>query len=275
MEILQINAHDYAQIVSFLQSASNTVAQQENFWDDAMFCAFLENWLMRIEEICDKDELPVTKVLVIHVRGLFRIAAEEDHPLAPLAPGLLDKTLPFEYLERIRLTLIDELSTKFFFQLPNQKKQWFEAPKKGWESITERFPDTLIDVEEMNKCFALSRYTGAVFHSLLIVEAGLIRLGGLLGVTDPKVGWDATCKRMQQLVTSGHNAFPKDSPIEFSALEQINQSAQAMKQAWRNKVNHAAGSLTVMRSDFAPDVAEEIILGTRGFMRRLANALPK
>jgi hypothetical protein len=125
----------------------------------------------------------------------------------------------------------------------------------------------------MNKCFALSRHTAAIFHSLLVVESGLIALGGLIGAKDKKVSWDATCKRMQELLTAGHNSYPGDMSISFAVLEQINQSAQTMKLAWRNKVNHVAGKLVVISTGFAPDIAEEIILATRGFMRRLATDL--
>jgi hypothetical protein len=47
-----------------------------------------------------------------------------------------------------------------------------------------------------------------------------------------------------------------------------------MKLAWRNKVNHATGRPIVM-SEFMPEVAEEIIMASRGFMRRLAEGLPR
>jgi enamine deaminase RidA (YjgF/YER057c/UK114 family) len=275
LEILQIYADAYVQCVNFLQSAANTVLQREDFWDDPMFTPFLQQWMVRLEEICEKDELPVTKVLVIQVGGLLRIAHDADNPMSKVTPHVLDKDVLFQHLERIRLTFIDELSTKLFFQLPNNRKQWFEAPTKGWEKIIEHFPDTTADVEEMNKCFALSRYTAAVFHSLLVVESGLIALGELIGARDKKVGWDATCKRMQELLTAGHGSYPADILVSFSVLEQINQSTQAMKLAWRNKVNHVAGKLMVMSTGFAPDIAEEIILATRAFMRRLATALPE
>ncbi len=48
-----------------------------------------------------------------------------------------------------------------------------------------------------------------------------------------------------------------------------------MKMVWRNKISHAAGNLTVLKSEFVPDVAEEIMNATRVFMRRLATDLPK
>jgi hypothetical protein len=49
----------------------------------------------------------------------------------------------------------------------------------------------------------------------------------------------------------------------------------ALKNAWRNKISHVHGRLVLMTADFSPDVAEEITIATRGFMRRLATDLPK
>jgi hypothetical protein len=55
----------------------------------------------------------------------------------------------------------------------------------------------------------------------------------------------------------------------------MNTQVQAMKFAWRNKVNHVDGKLVVIKPEFTPDMAEEIMMASRGFMRRLATEMPK
>jgi hypothetical protein len=45
--------------------------------------------------------------------------------------------------------------------------------------------------------------------------------------------------------------------------------------AWHNKISHAQNKLVLMTADFSPDVAEEIRIASRSFMRRLATDLPK
>lgn len=55
----------------------------------------------------------------------------------------------------------------------------------------------------------------------------------------------------------------------------MNASVQSIKDAWRNKVNHAHGKPTLMTADFRSAVTIEIYMATRGFMRRLATDLPK
>jgi hypothetical protein len=275
LEILQVYVERYAQCLSFLQSAANKVQRLEDFWEEQDFAPMLLQWLMLMHDTCEKDEFPVTKVPVDEVKGMLELAFDEKKSYAKLAPHFLTGVVLLNQLERIRLSFEAELSTKLFFQLPSNRKKWFESSTAGWEKVIERFPDTITEIEEMSKCFALSRYPGAVFHSLMVVETGLIVLGNAIGVTDPKLGWDATSKKLADLMQGGHAKYPSSLPISFSICEQINQSVQTMKHAWRNKVNHVAGKLFVMRSDVAPDVAEEIVFATRGFMRRLASDLPK
>jgi hypothetical protein len=57
-------------------------------------------------------------------------------------------------------------------------------------------------------------------------------------------------------------------------FEQVHQTAEALKNAWRNKISHAQGRLVLMTATFSPEIAEEILFGTRAFMRRLADGLP-
>jgi len=277
LEILQVHAQPLLTCLSGLQTDVNRLSQletEDDFWEDAVFVVGVHETLVYIEDVCSKNELPVTKVLVSHVKGLLDIALDKDNPLNPVAPIALNVLLLSQYLERMRLTLIDELATKLLFQLPSGKKEWFENPAKNWEKVVDRFPDAVTEIEEMGRCFALSRYGAAVFHSLLVVESGLIELGKVIGVTDPKAGWDATTRKLSDLVQGGHSKYPSSLTISFAVCEQINQKVQTMKHAWRNKVNHVAGKLVVIRSDFAPDIAEEIIIATRGFMRTLATDIP-
>jgi hypothetical protein len=164
-----------------------------------------------------------------------------------------------------------ELSCQFFVGIPASRVEAFTKRLEGWEEIGIKFPAATDDIEEMSKCYALSRYSGAVFHSLMVAEHGLVYLGKILGVTDPKEGWDASSKKLASIVQEGH--AKNLTRLDFRFLEQVNASVQVMKLAWRNKVNHATGKPIVMNGGFAPYVTEEIISATRSFLRLLAEGL--
>lgn len=174
-------------------------------------------------------------------------------------------------LEALNETIQRELSCRFYVGISEDRKEAFCESLKGWEVILNPFPEATEDIEEMNKCYALCRYSAAVFHSLIVMEFGLVALGKLIGVTDPKEGWDASCRRLETIIKEGRSK--NSTGLDFGFLEQVNVCIQSIKQAWRNKINHATGKPLVMQSNFAPYVAEEIIAATRSFMRRLADGL--
>jgi hypothetical protein len=179
-----------------------------------------------------------------------------------------------EWDAELRGRLIDEMTETVFFSLTPQETEYYSEPRKGWEKIIERFGDTVGDIEEARKCFALSRYAAAIFHTLQIVEFGLIELGGFIKVTDPLSGWTATTNRLRQIMKTKYDGRTDFEKANHVFLEQVQGTVEALQAAWRNKISHAQGKLTVLTSDFTPDIAEEIIFATRSFMRRLAEGLP-
>jgi hypothetical protein len=169
----------------------------------------------------------------------------------------------------------DELTCQYFLQLTVAESDRYENWSKGWEDIIARFGDTSRDIEEMNKCFALGRYTAAMFHALHIAEWGAISLGDVIGVTDPKKGWGSTENKLREIMKGGHTKFPSGLPVMFEFLEQMNREIDSMVLAWRHKVDHAANHLAIVpNTDFTPDIAEHIIGCVRIFMQRLMEGLP-
>jgi hypothetical protein len=170
--------------------------------------------------------------------------------------------------------LVDETGDKVFFSLTLRESEFFNNCKRGWEKAVVRFPAVVTDVEEASKCFALSRYASSVFHSVQIVEAGLIALGGFLRVKDPNSGWTAVSQALKKVIDKSHKDRTLFERRNFKFLEQMQGTVEGLKNAWRNKISHTQGRLVLMTTDFSPDVAEEILLATRAFMRRLAEDLP-
>jgi hypothetical protein len=185
-----------------------------------------------------------------------------------------DRVASKEWEPELRGRLIDEMNETLFFSLSSAEGEYFSEPRQGWEKIIERFEDTVGDIEEARKCFALSRYAAAVFHTLQVVELGLIELGTFIGVTDPKSGWTAVTNRLRKIMNTGYNERTDFEKQNSDFLEQVQGTIEALRLAWRNKISHAQNRLVVLGSDFTPDIAEEIIFATRGFMRRLADGLP-
>lgn len=171
--------------------------------------------------------------------------------------------------------IIDELHEQYFLSLDSSEAARFEQWDRGWKDVIERFPETVRDVEEMNKCFALGRYTASMFHALHVAEWGAINLGIYIGVADPKKGWGATERSLRELLKLGHANLPANLSSKFEFLEQMNREIDSMVLAWRHKVDHAANRLAIVpNTDFTPDIAEHIIGAVRIFMQRLCEGIP-
>jgi hypothetical protein len=227
----------------------------------------LADELRNCQQICSGIDLPVSALRIA------RMLTSMD--------GLRSKSVDFvsECASSIRvqvpITIEDELSLRSLFALPPSRSEYFDEPRNGFDEVIGRFPDAVMDVEEMRKCFALSRYAGCVFHSVQVIEHGLIEVGKWLpNLRDPKSGWTAVCNELSRIIKSERGKLSPFEREHFSFIEQLTGTIEPLKNAWRNKISHAQGRLVVLSPDFAPEIAEEIMLATRGFMRRLANDLP-
>jgi hypothetical protein len=192
-----------------------------------------------------------------------------------------DGSQPITYREGVALMnelrerLEDDLHSRVFLNLTPNEAEIYQKPfDDGWSGITNRFKAATGDVEEMRKCFALGRYPASVFHSMQVIEHSLIELGACLGVKDHKPGWNATTRELARIVSTSHDKRTDWERKHFLFIEQMNAVTQSLMTAWRHKIDHAAGRLTLLSGDFNADIAADIISATRAFMRRLSTELP-
>ncbi len=175
----------------------------------------------------------------------------------------------------LSLRTADELQGRFFCALTASEARHYSKPTEGWGDVIERFPATIADIEEMNKCFAFARYTASMFHALHVAEWGAIYLGGQIGVIDPKKGWNPTEKKLREIIKAGHSALPSSVACSFEFLEQMHREIDSMVLAWRHKVDHAANHLHIVpNTEFTPEIAEHIIGAVKIFMQRLVEGIP-
>lgn len=198
-----------------------------------------------------------------------RILAEMDTEKLALTHGRMAALL-----RDLRERWEDELLRRTFIALSPKEAEQFRNPTEGWSEVTGRFHEAIRDVEEMARCFALHRYPASVFHSMQVIEHGLIHLGKWLGVTDHKPGWNATTRELTRICRLDAKSRDAWEAKHYGFISQMDAVAYSLMTAWRHKIDHAAGRLSLMPGDFVPEIAEEIITATRSFMRRLALELP-
>lgn len=177
------------------------------------------------------------------------------------------------------LTFIEgEMGMMTYFVLNPSESDQYQNPLGEWMDIVNRFknPELTRNIEEMVRCFVLSRYSGSMYHAMQVAEWGAIELGHHIGVTDPKLGWGPTDKKLRELLSGGHGKFSLSLSVTFEFVEQMAREVNSMMLAWRHKIDHAANHLSICpNTEFAPDLAEHIIGAVKVFMTRLVEGIPK
>ena len=260
LEILRAYAEIYADSSYWLGFNMISVFRKS---PDAAAKANMLVHLKRLREECERINLEMTLSLLDEFIPMF----ENDNGSGHLG---FDNNI-----RHICDDLQRELSLRLFISIRSEHRKRFDYPFAGWEDLIARFGGISRDVEEVNKCFALCRYTASMYHAMQIAEHGAIELGECIGVTDHRKGWGPTEKRLRELIKAGHDKLPPELAGRFDFLEQMHREIDSMVMAWRHKLDHAANHLAIIpNTDFTPDIAEHIISAVRVFMIRLMEGLP-
>jgi hypothetical protein len=100
-----------------------------------------------------------------------------------------------------------ELERNLFMYIPPDRAKWYHSPRNGWEQVIRRFPKTATEIEECSKCYACDRFGAAVFHIMLVAEAGAVELGKVIGVTSHRPGFGSTVKAGKKILNKDANAL--------------------------------------------------------------------
>lgn len=177
-------------------------------------------------------------------------------------------------LRELRERIEDDLHVIVFLALSQDESAFYSSPDKDWGAVIGRFYKLRHDIEEASKCFALGRYAAALFHILLVAEFGVIKVAELFGAAGDRPGWGAL-ERLRKISDKDWKQKTALEQQHSEFLKNLLPMAFAIKDSWRHKISHVDNKLEWMDTDFSPEVAGEIISATRGFMRRLAEDLPK
>jgi len=120
-----VYAHTFAEKATRMHLAMEQVASGD-VWADDRTREHLIIELDDLEHMCVIGELPVTKVRVDHLLHCLKTGSGSSEEAANMRDSL-NQDLLSRYLMDLRLRLVDELSTKLFFQLPHSRKDYLKS----------------------------------------------------------------------------------------------------------------------------------------------------
>jgi len=161
--------------------------------------------------------------------------------------------------------IVDELKEMTCFAVEGKAEELYRATQLFGKQVAERFPSTVVDVEEAGKCLALDRATACVFHVMRVLEVGLQAVAADLGIAKVERNW----QQLLQDVDAKVRALPFRTEEEKKRLAQRSAAAahlRNVKDAWRNDVMHPRDVYTV-------EQAQDVFTHARAFMVSLMSFL--
>jgi hypothetical protein len=160
----------------------------------------------------------------------------------------------------------DEVHEIRFFYIDRQKMEYFGLAAAFGADVAKNFPSAEYDIQEAANCFALSRHTATVTHSMRALEAGLGALAGALKVKRSGRGWGSDLKILEDAWQKKLKAKPGPRAWERTFFAQAFADFRYFADAWRNHAMHASAR-------YGEQEAEQVFEHVRSFMQHLANRL--
>lgn len=168
---------------------------------------------------------------------------------------------------------IIEISSRLTDELESRKLYVIDASRNSYllgnlfsESVGERFPDAIPDMDEAARCFAFERPTACIFHLMRVTEHGLKGIAELLEIKDHSPNWEPIIRKIDNELKADYKDRKYKGNQDF--LANASTHLHAVKVAWRNRVMHIEKTESM-------EQAKRVYDATCGFMDYLARELPR
>jgi HEPN domain-containing protein len=163
-----------------------------------------------------------------------------------------------------------ELEVRLFMFIPPEDANWYEQAARFGPSVAAAFPSSADDIREAGNCYAMGRYTAAVYHAICALEPALRALSHNVKVKwkPNQTTWAAAIREIEDAVkalATGKGARRIAQRLAF--LSQATTHFRYFKDAWRNDAAHARLKVAE-KAD-----AERMLNHARSFMELLSSRL--
>lgn len=132
----------------------------------------------------------------------------------------------------------DELTERVLFYVRPEGADHYDNFRQQWEPAISRF-NIATDIEEAERCYALGRYSGCVYHLMRACEIGVQELGKYLSLSVPKI--QEPWGRILEHVRDEVKKMPHGTQAEKTKQSQVSDAADALwhvNLAWRIPAEH-------------------------------------
>jgi HEPN domain-containing protein len=219
-----------------------------------------------------KTVLQLSALVEACIPEMERLGLRVSAVHAKLLMQMLDGTHPVinihDQITGLRTSLGVELDQTLFLHVKYEDGRFYRDPLDGVSNdVHDNFSSVLEDCREAARCYALGRYNASVFHSMRVLEIGLIALGSNLNVpAAANKNWHELLKQIEKAVDEIGPSSDPDWRANRQWYSDAATQFRYVKDAWRNDIMHVHQPYTQRR-------AQEVLMATRSFMCQIATRL--
>jgi len=173
-----------------------------------------------------------------------------------------------DFITILRNSLHIELDSTVFVHVGYSQAAYYRDSLEGVsDDVQDNFTSALEDFREAARCYALGRHNASVFHSMRVLEIGLIALGTNLNVPAAATkNWQNLLNEIEKAIRGIDSSFGQNWRADRQWYSDAAAQFRYVKDAWRNAIMHVHQSYGQQR-------AREVLMATRAFMCQIATRL--
>ncbi len=226
--MLKFYAHDFIYQIRTIDLLSNVKATNDR--GKINLFSWAKKEIYPLKESLEKYGLSLSVITANKIIDLLKTNIKEETLL---------QTLLHELIGRVH----DELSSRHIFLLDSEHVKLYDTLFLGNEVI-DTFPDSIDDIAEAGRCYALGRYTASVFHLMRIMEKTVQYYANKLGIGET-ITCDSEWQKILNLIRGRINTqHPNSKDQERIKHESMINHFETIKIAWRNPTMHPKATYT-------------------------------
>jgi len=166
-----------------------------------------------------------------------------------------------------RETMIQELDLVMFLPASTEMSRYLDKSMPFGEEVSSAFPSCTEDISECHQCFALERYTAAMFHLGRAMELVVTRLAKKMSIKIQRDDWQSYLNAMNEKIAQMPFRTPQDKKKRTPYTEAAAYLLH-FKEAWRNNTMHPKKTYTRQES-------LDVINCASAFLRAVSQAIFK
>lgn len=161
-----------------------------------------------------------------------------------------------------------ELKRIYFGYISPAKQDELLQAKTLWQSTILAFNDAEKDAEMASRCYALECNDACVYHSMMVLEHGMLALAKKLGVKGAgSRAWQTIIEDIEREIEKRQKTLRAKKPSDFlTFLSEAAKEFRYFKDAWRNHTAHG-------RADYDENDARKVLIHVRDFMEHISTRL--